>query len=544
MKQIIAVLLIVFGLMFATNVVAETYVVKPGDTLGKIAKSYQGVSWHDIYQANLRIIKNPDRIYIGQVLEIPVVKKKGRYQRQAGDMVAFTERPVYHYTSPGSNPVGKNTNPVEYIQKGNFPKKLEAQFIYWATHANNDYHNALIVKEAIKLDADKKRFSHFDTMGYGHGGNVVYNVEVGFDDPRDAIFWQIDSDGIRYYLICDLRCYNWSTFREEIVGIEDTDTVAIGHSQVQDKGNVSPVVATKKSSQHIVDPDVEAWLYGGVSKGVDHNVGDTGKYYGVSVSAWLDKWQVGNGYFRIGPSYQYVGWDGTADNVDYDGHFSLFGAEAQYLTSNSKDQLKILSGKKDGYVYGNGFPYYAHETADITALEGAHQWWNPAKNYQAEIGFRAEIAYNNDKSSTWENHIISREDDPALNQSMYSVRGKYTYTKYRNFMPTLEGSGSYRQSNHSKAIQIRPGLKLWDETIEPSVHYERGFVDGEQTGTIGANVNIDLSKLGKKILTWLRGSNSQSGKTETKSKSVKPVKSTKQIVAVTVAGVDYYDDGD
>lgn len=50
----------------------ETYEVKPGDNLSKIAKKYSGISWKDIYEANKDQIKNPDLIHPGQVLKIPV----------------------------------------------------------------------------------------------------------------------------------------------------------------------------------------------------------------------------------------------------------------------------------------------------------------------------------------------------------------------------------------------------------------------------------------------------------------------------------------
>jgi nucleoid-associated protein YgaU len=51
---------------------AQTYEVKPGDNLSKIASKYSGISWKDIYEANKDLIKDPDKIYPGQVLKIPV----------------------------------------------------------------------------------------------------------------------------------------------------------------------------------------------------------------------------------------------------------------------------------------------------------------------------------------------------------------------------------------------------------------------------------------------------------------------------------------
>lgn len=52
---------------------AQTYTVKSGDSLSKIAKHFygDGSKWHRIYEANRDKIKNPDLIHPGQELAIP-----------------------------------------------------------------------------------------------------------------------------------------------------------------------------------------------------------------------------------------------------------------------------------------------------------------------------------------------------------------------------------------------------------------------------------------------------------------------------------------
>ncbi|MBV8254467.1 MAG: LysM peptidoglycan-binding domain-containing protein [Chitinophaga sp.] len=49
----------------------QTYVVKSGDNLSKIAKNYPGISWKDIYEANKDQIKDPNIIQPGWELKIP-----------------------------------------------------------------------------------------------------------------------------------------------------------------------------------------------------------------------------------------------------------------------------------------------------------------------------------------------------------------------------------------------------------------------------------------------------------------------------------------
>src|SRR5688500_224812 len=49
----------------------QTYTVKSGDSLSKIAQNYPGVSWNEIFEANRDQIDDPDMIKPGQVLKIP-----------------------------------------------------------------------------------------------------------------------------------------------------------------------------------------------------------------------------------------------------------------------------------------------------------------------------------------------------------------------------------------------------------------------------------------------------------------------------------------
>jgi nucleoid-associated protein YgaU len=49
----------------------QVYEVKSGDSLSKIAKSYPGLTWQMIYEANKDQIKDPNLIHPGQQLKIP-----------------------------------------------------------------------------------------------------------------------------------------------------------------------------------------------------------------------------------------------------------------------------------------------------------------------------------------------------------------------------------------------------------------------------------------------------------------------------------------
>lgn len=52
----------------------EKYTVQKGDTLQKLAKEFYGTTkkWTKIYEANKDILKGPDKVYPGQVINIPL----------------------------------------------------------------------------------------------------------------------------------------------------------------------------------------------------------------------------------------------------------------------------------------------------------------------------------------------------------------------------------------------------------------------------------------------------------------------------------------
>jgi len=50
----------------------EIYEVKAGDNLSKIAQKYPNMTWNKIFEANKGTIKDPNKIFPGQKIKIPV----------------------------------------------------------------------------------------------------------------------------------------------------------------------------------------------------------------------------------------------------------------------------------------------------------------------------------------------------------------------------------------------------------------------------------------------------------------------------------------
>lgn len=60
----------------APSEVVQYYTIESGDTLSKIAKEFLGnaMDYPKIFEANREVIKNPDLIYPGQKIRIPVTE--------------------------------------------------------------------------------------------------------------------------------------------------------------------------------------------------------------------------------------------------------------------------------------------------------------------------------------------------------------------------------------------------------------------------------------------------------------------------------------
>lgn len=61
----------VLDIAVSENPNQQTYTVKSGDSLSKIATQYPDLTWQEIFQANKDQISDPDLIHPGQVLKIP-----------------------------------------------------------------------------------------------------------------------------------------------------------------------------------------------------------------------------------------------------------------------------------------------------------------------------------------------------------------------------------------------------------------------------------------------------------------------------------------
>ena len=100
--------------------VYETYEVKRGDSLSKIAKHVYGKAgeWRRIFEANTDQIKDPDKIYPGQKLKIPKGEQaKAAPSAQASPAAPAASGPQTAHAAPGAKPLPAGMAPAPAERK-------------------------------------------------------------------------------------------------------------------------------------------------------------------------------------------------------------------------------------------------------------------------------------------------------------------------------------------------------------------------------------------------------------------------------------------
>lgn len=266
--KIIGLLLAVmlFAVLTFGTANAETYIVKKGDCLSKIAKKHN-VSPKELYSLNREKIKNINLIYPGQKFQIP------------------DENTEFSYENPG---VEKYTGTLdEAMGLLKYPEGA-----------------AELLKEEVKRDGYLlTSIRHGDRFAMVFGKNKVrYNTVANIKKPIEAKEYATILNDVKYTLLNALLCGNWArppdTFlivkREEPPPVvEITPPVEEKREEVAPIPEITipeiPPIEEKWAIEH--EPIVGAYVW---NNKLAHGWGGYGEYM-----AWLRKeypWGYANGW--------------------------------------------------------------------------------------------------------------------------------------------------------------------------------------------------------------------------------------------------------
>ena len=167
--------------MLATSMVAfaaENYTVEKDDYLKKIAKQTYGdeEKWEIIYEANKEQIKNPNLIYVGQVLTIPDL------DNAAVESAPITE-PVETVTSKAETPI-----PTQAPATDKPTPAVEEQTAAPTSTSNISVEDAnyyvAMLYSSLTTQLPDSVLSFFDVDG---------NMTIDSNENNDCFFWLIDN---------------------------------------------------------------------------------------------------------------------------------------------------------------------------------------------------------------------------------------------------------------------------------------------------------------------------------------------------------------
>ena len=167
--------------MLATSMVAfaaENYTVEKDDYLKKIAKQTYGdeEKWEIIYEANKEQIKNPNLIYVGQVLTIPDL------DNAAVESAPITE-PVETVTSKAETPIPTQAPATDKPTPAVDDQTAAPTSTSNISAEDANYYVAMLYS-SLTTQLPDSVLSFFDVDG---------NMTIDSNENNDCFFWLIDN---------------------------------------------------------------------------------------------------------------------------------------------------------------------------------------------------------------------------------------------------------------------------------------------------------------------------------------------------------------
>lgn len=490
----------------SANAATYTVTVQKGDCLSKIGKTYN-LTWQAIAEANMDKVKNPHRIFPGQILTIPEPVKTAE---------GYT--PI---KSLGRRPFGKKRDVAKAIIMFSLPKEVKRLFIAKVEEGESGW--------AALKKGDKREQMVFGN--YRVQNKIIMDFAEGHLEAarRYSVKWQ----GEIFHLEIPLKCDNPTWWSEQLPPPPPTKPEPAPLPEPEPVPPLPPVVvrpAEKPKPKPLVrmmvwdevvetppeiplplpvaieekwQPDFEAWAYAGSYRGVQsNNRQDWNFYKGGNISLFPYQFKFDGAVFRLGPSYQWVDWKGeVGDIIKYSGKMSLVGGEAQYITGSTKSQLKLYYGKKTDDIDGRGdlAAFSSRQWNHILAVEPSHQWWQDSgKKWftEVEIGGRFEFDLEGNKHSSFANNKI---DDPRTHQGVFMLRGKTNVYKFYNDNAalTFQLAPGYEQSPETWFMEPRAGIKFFGDIIEPAVSYK--WDEGPHNDLVAGHIVLNAGELIKRV---------------------------------------------
>jgi len=464
MKRLFVIIVVFLSLFVVSAVSAETYKVKRGDSLSKIASKYSGVNWRDIYEVNRNKIKKPSLIYVGQKFVIPKSKSKSR---------------VHYWKHPGAEKFGKR-DMVKAIRMFSLPEEVK--------------------KEAIQKLRKKKW--HYFTIQSGDRfeemffGNYRKWTNVVAAWRKDTFYLgrkvRIEHKGKIYHIGFPLICHNISWWSED----KPVKKVVLPPAKPK------PITKVKKPKKYWVDYDAYLWA------GHFLALGGSGysNYYGGKFNLWLNRHQTSFGLLKEGFSTIYNGWDGrSGSGFSFHGKRWTVGPAISLLRGDKSETVfSIQLGKQtDVGRSADGF-YHAKQKTDILHFGLTHDFYPKTKHIE-KVSMYAEYIRDigHTKKSTWKQWLINPKNDRATDKSLIAGGVKLHTWRTKKIKGGFIGGADYGFGDHHRGVELGVFITDLNEYVTTSVRFRNvsnSIYRDTNGNSIGIGIEFDIKNL--KRIIW------------------------------------------
>lgn len=508
MKRIMMLVMSAFVLATA-SANAGTYAVVKGDNLSKIGKTHN-LAWQAIARANADKIKNPDRIYPGQVLEIPTASDN---KQTAAAAVGFT--PI---NSLGLYPFGSKRDGIKAIKMFSLPEEVKA--LLTAKVQNGEFE--------LSIASSIKKGDRFSEMIFGDY-KMTKNRYANWDSSllEAARLYTAEFEGFIYSLYDPLKCHNWAWRSEKKKtepepGPEPEPEPKPEPTPVVEKPVEQPPVVKAEVPEPVVAPPVVdecsisyesyGWLghYWALKGGGESN------YYGGKANFFFCPHETAWGRMREGFGFTINGWDGDNSGYVFRGDRWTIGGVADLITKDGSRFTTSLQVGKQRDRGHDGQGYEAGQDTRILYFGQTADFYNVNKYiHKTENWLDVAIDIGHDKESSWQGSPIPQINDPAENKTSISAGSRVYFWQTESFHGGLAGKGSYAFGDHAIGLEAGPFVSDKQDIVKIGAGFRHQFNSAYETNNgnlVGIGLDLDIVKTIDKIVRYLRTTEKEEGK--------------------------------
>ena len=227
----------------------------------------------------------------------------------------------------------------------------------------------------------------------------------------------------------------------------------------------------------------------------------SGSYWGTDSDFYLYKSQVGDGTLEVGPSGQYVAWQGydfdekQRDYGYWKGDKWLAGGVGIYTGSDYQSRLKLRYGQKEADFDEGRF--HMHDRADMLGAEFRQVIWSPDPNRywfnEEELELRGDFDLHGTRNASFGKAKVDLAPD---NQSEYNVCLRTQVYKGKYVSPLVGAELNYAEftdTSHRWTGKPEVGLRVGEGVVDVIGGY--WWREGGNNDAVAIGANVNLSKI-------------------------------------------------